>query len=55
MDKKLLYSRNDVVERYDRRRFHGRGGEFVNQIEINTVCSFIGKYSSYNKTILEAV
>jgi SAM-dependent methyltransferase len=53
MDKKLLYSRNDIVERYDRRRFHGRGGEFVNQIEINTVYSFLRKYSLCNKIILE--
>jgi ubiquinone/menaquinone biosynthesis C-methylase UbiE len=53
MDKRLSYSRNDIVGRYDRRRFHGRGGEFVNKIEIDTICSFLKKYSLNNKVILD--
>jgi 2-polyprenyl-3-methyl-5-hydroxy-6-metoxy-1,4-benzoquinol methylase len=53
MDKRLSYSQNDIVERYDKKRFHGRSGEFVNQIELDNICAFLKKYSSYKKTILD--
>jgi SAM-dependent methyltransferase len=54
MDKRLSYSRNSIVDSYDRRRFHGRSGEFVNWIELDTAYSFLKKYSLYNKVILDA-
>src|SRR5918911_4500535 len=41
MDKRSTYSQHELVKFYERRRFSGRSGEFVNQKELNVVYSLI--------------
>src|SRR6266498_2412160 len=54
MDKRHSYSQEYLVDRYDRRRFCGKSGEFVNQKELSIISYFIEHTFAKNLTILDS-
>ncbi len=53
MNKCESYSRNDLVARYEERRFHGRSGEFVNLKELESVYRYIARYVKKDQPVLD--
>jgi SAM-dependent methyltransferase len=54
MDKRGIYSQEELVQFYENKRFHGRSGEFVNQKELAIVYKLIQKNLIEKVTVLDS-
>src|SRR6266850_3546365 len=54
MDKRDSYSQEKLVMLYEKRRFNGKSGEFVNQKELDIVYQFIKKNIKNELVILDS-